>query len=504
MPVFDLLILRVGLIVACGYGAFAIRHQTVLMPEPYWHTVLAAIGLYSLSEVLLPCPKGWLPVRRGIDAGLRLGLIALILSATAFALKISDQYSRLWAILWALSSWTALFGLAGAGNRHPQSSRRLILVGEPEVTERAQTDFAGTAGTDILCLRPPELLDWLNQRSETDVSLERDEILLVGQMPEPAQRTALILALHGSPVALRYCPDLDDFLIGGESETLSLVPRPEPTQDMVKRLEDIVLTSLFLVVWAPLMAIIALLVWRSGPGPILFHQRRLGLAGRAFTIYKFRTMVPMASDQPEAPQAEDNDARVTAIGRILRHWGLDELPQLLNVLRGDMSLVGPRPHAFPHDMAWGAKLPQYAQRFRMRPGITGLAQIQGWRGHVDSDNAISKRLELDLRYIHTWSLGQDLRILVKTIPSLIRSTRSSAGQPTHDPLGQQRDEEAAVAGGVTRSQPQRLLEQAEQPFHPGSLHPDRRPAAVAGQHIQGTTDAEGKGDGAGGVDPGQE
>jgi putative colanic acid biosysnthesis UDP-glucose lipid carrier transferase len=441
-PVLDALATRLGLIVVCGYGAFAIRHQTLLMPEPYWHTLLATLALFGLSELLLPSPKGWQPVRRGVDAGLRVGLIALILSATAFALKISDQYSRLWAIYWALSSWGALLGLALAGTPHAQSRRRLILVGEPEVTGQVQADYAPHSGPDIVCLRPPELLDWLDQRDATGTPLDGEEILLVGHVPEPAQRTALVLALHGSPVALRYCPDLNDFLAGGERGTLPLVPAPGAVQDMIKRVEDVLFASVTLALCAPLMAVIALLVWRSGPGPILFHQRRLGLGGRAFTIYKFRTMVPTASDQAEAPQAEGNDSRVTGIGRILRHWGLDELPQLLNVLRGEMSLVGPRPHAFPHDMAWGSKLPQYAQRFRMRPGITGLAQIRGWRGHVESDIAITTRLDLDLQYIRTWSLGQDLRILAETIPSLIRNAPPSAsppGQPPHDPLGQHRD-----------------------------------------------------------------
>lgn len=437
----DLLATRLGLIVACGYGAFSIRHQTLLMPEPYWHTLLAAVGLYGLSELLVPSPKGWLPIRRGMDAGLRLGLIALILSTTAFALKISDQYSRLWAIYWALSSWVTLFGLALAAIRHSQMPRRLILVGEPKVTEQAQADYATQSGMDILCLHPSELLDWLDRRNATGVPLDGEKILLIGHVPEPAQRTALILALHGSPVALRYCPDLDDFLAGGARDAAFSAGTGTGA-----RLDQApgghFFTSLALMLCAPLMGIIALLVWRSGPGPILFHQRRLGLGGRAFTIYKFRTMVPMASDQAEAPQVENHDARVTGIGRVLRHWGLDELPQLLNVLRGDMSLVGPRPHAFPHDMTWGSKLPQYAQRFRMRPGITGLAQIRGWRGHVESDVAIATRLELDIQYIRTWSLGLDLRILAETIPSLIRNAPPSASPPSQsldDPLGQHRD-----------------------------------------------------------------
>lgn len=420
-PVLDRLITRLGLIAICGYAAFCLRHQTLLMPLPYWHALLAAVGLYGFGALLLPSPKGWRPIRHGLDLALRLGLIALFLSATAFALKVSDQYSRLWTIYWLLSSWMALFALALAGARRPKLRRHLVLVGEPEVTGKAQHDHAVQSDTVVACLRPPDLLAWLSQREVAGDRLDGLEILLVGHVPEPAMRTALILALHGSPVALRYCPDLHDFDTAGERGTLPLVPPPGPMQDMVKRLEDILITSASLLLCAPLMLVIAALVWRSGPGPILFHQRRLGLGGRAFTIYKFRTMVPIACQQAEAPQAEDNDARVTAIGHILRHWGLDELPQLLNVLRGDMSLVGPRPHAFPHDMAWGAKLPHYAQRFRMRPGITGLAQIRGCRGHVESDDAIATRLRLDLEYIRTWSLSLDLRILAGTIPSLIRN-----------------------------------------------------------------------------------
>jgi putative colanic acid biosynthesis UDP-glucose lipid carrier transferase len=162
----------------------------------------------------------------------------------------------------------------------------------------------------------------------------------------------------------------------------------------------------------------------SSPGPILFLQDRYGLDGRRFRIFKFRTMRVMeAGDQPGLRQASRDDPRVTPVGRLLRRWSLDELPQLFNVLRGDMSLVGPRPHAVQHNELYRKQIPGYMQRHAFRPGITGLAQVEGWRGETATLEAMACRVEADLRYQNNWSLKLDVKILLKTLLRL-RSTNA--------------------------------------------------------------------------------
>lgn len=189
-----------------------------------------------------------------------------------------------------------------------------------------------------------------------------------------------------------------------------------PYQD-TKRMLDIALSVLALIVLSPVLALATLAVALDSPGPVLFCQRRTGLNGRPFGIFKFRTM-SVLEDGDEVTQAIEGDARVTRTGRFLRAASIDELPQLFNVLAGDMSLVGPRPH--PVEMNIKGRMyhliaPDYAARHRMKPGITGLAQISGFRGLVDTAGKAHGRLALDLRYIREWSVGMDLRILARTV-----------------------------------------------------------------------------------------
>lgn len=190
-----------------------------------------------------------------------------------------------------------------------------------------------------------------------------------------------------------------------------------------KRSFDFAMAFAALLVFLPLLLTIALLVRLESHGPALFRQRRTGLHGRIFTVFKFRTMT-VAEDGATVRQATVGDARVTAIGAILRKLSLDELPQLLNVLRGDMSLIGPRPHAVSHDEMWGAQVPGYERRFRARPGLTGYAAVCGFRGEVKDLQAIVDRVESDNEYIDTWSFGLDLKIIWRTLPLIFGDSRA--------------------------------------------------------------------------------
>jgi putative colanic acid biosysnthesis UDP-glucose lipid carrier transferase len=189
-------------------------------------------------------------------------------------------------------------------------------------------------------------------------------------------------------------------------------------QDPLKRAMDIVVAGGALLFFAPLLALIAVLIKLESPGPVLFRQSRGGLNGQAFTIFKFRSM-RCQEDGAKVVQARRDDDRITTIGRIIRKTSIDEMPQLLNVLKGDMSIVGPRPHALAHDEQYGALIANYHLRFRTRPGLTGLAQIKGLRGGTSALEAMAARVDADNDYIECWTLAGDIRILLMTVPHLL-------------------------------------------------------------------------------------
>lgn len=184
---------------------------------------------------------------------------------------------------------------------------------------------------------------------------------------------------------------------------------------VAKAIEDRVLAALLLLLFGPLLALIALAVRSTSAGPVLFGQKRYGFNNEVITVYKFRTMFHGRPEEPEVPQARRDDPRVTPLGRILRRTSVDELPQLFNVLRGDMSLVGPRPHAVAHNQKYAAIIDRYLGRHKMKPGITGWAQVNGLRGPTETPEKMEERIEYDLYYIDNWSLFFDLRILVMTV-----------------------------------------------------------------------------------------
>jgi lipopolysaccharide/colanic/teichoic acid biosynthesis glycosyltransferase len=181
-----------------------------------------------------------------------------------------------------------------------------------------------------------------------------------------------------------------------------------------KRLIDIAAASLGLLVLLPLFCLVALIVCLESRGPVLFRQRRAGRDGAIFQIYKFRSM-RVLEDGEQVTQATATDHRVTRFGAFLRRSCIDELPQLLNVIKGDMSLVGPRPHALAHDTHYSALIPDYSARLLVRPGIAGLAQVSGFRGPTPTVESMAGRVDLDLEYIATWSLMQDMHILLRAV-----------------------------------------------------------------------------------------
>lgn len=201
----------------------------------------------------------------------------------------------------------------------------------------------------------------------------------------------------------------------GSSSLLSVFDTPiQGFDSWLKRLEDLVLASTILALISPVMLLVAAAVKFSSPGPIIFKQRRYGLDGRTIYVWKFRSMTAM-DDGDHVEQAKVGDQRITPVGKFLRRTSLDELPQFFNVIQGTMSIVGPRPHAVAHNEEYRSLVNGYMLRHKVKPGITGLAQIKGFRGETDTLDKMSRRVEYDLEYIRRWSILLDLRIVFLTI-----------------------------------------------------------------------------------------
>lgn len=250
-----------------------------------------------------------------------------------------------------------------------------------------------------------------------------DEPDLVGTCVDAVRRLPAAIHLGPTPILERYGDTRIDQ--SGPISSVNLVRSPlSPMEVAAKRAFDLVGASAALLLLGPILMLAALAVALDSRGPILFLQRRYGFNQQPFRIIKFRSMSTM-EDGPGLQQVKAGDSRVTRVGRVLRKTSIDELPQLLNVLAGDMSLVGPRPHALAHDQLFERTIAVAARRHNVKPGITGWAQVRGWRGETDTPEKIQARIEHDLHYIDNWSIWFDLSILLRTVlsPQTFRNAR---------------------------------------------------------------------------------
>ena len=232
----------------------------------------------------------------------------------------------------------------------------------------------------------------------------------------------LLDQLQGTTASLFFVPDVFGIgIIQGRLQDMNGVPvvgiceTPfTGTNELVKRVSDVVLASIILVLTAPVLLVLAIGVKLSSPGPIVFKQRRNGLDGNEIIVYKFRSMTA-TDDGPVVLQAKPNDARLTPFGAFIRRTSLDELPQFINVLQGRMSVVGPRPHAVAHNEEYRKLIKAYMVRHKVKPGITGWAQVNGHRGETETIEKMQARIQYDLEYLRNWSLALDLQIVIRTI-----------------------------------------------------------------------------------------
>ncbi|MCA0902152.1 undecaprenyl-phosphate glucose phosphotransferase [Microbulbifer agarilyticus] len=326
-------------------------------------------------------------------------------------LRVNDHNTRSAAIL---GFNEAAVKLAQELQRNPQLGIRLQGV--------YRLPGLGGEGDDALPGNSHLIAGDLEQALSAARTGDLDLIYIALPVGEARHIGQLLAALGDTTATVFLLPDIfgSNLLrtrwqrIGG-STVLSIYDSPiQGINSWLKRLEDLLVSTMALTLLSPLMLLIALGVKLTSSGPVLFKQRRYGLNGHTIDVWKFRSMT-CTEDGPTIQQAQKNDARVTPFGRFLRCTSLDELPQLFNVLGGTMSIVGPRPHAVAHNEQFRSIVSGYMLRHKVKPGITGWAQINGWRGETDTLEKMHKRVEHDLDYIRNWSIFLDLRILCLTV-----------------------------------------------------------------------------------------
>ena len=373
--------------------------------------------------------------------------VVLMLVAAGYLLKATNAYSHKLLFVWFILTPLAFAGAQSLARkitrwrlRQGALRRRLVVVGATKVgcelaSRLTAEPWLGTVDGFFDDRRPHRLpravrARLLGRYGDIAEYARRNQvhvIYLCLPISSQSRIRRLLEELSDSTASIYLVPDLSAFDLMqarfGEVRGLPLLAvRESPFCGMTgvsKRASDIVLSALAVLITAPLMLAIAIGVRRSSPGPILFRQRRYGLDGRQIIVYKFRSMT--VCEDGVIQQATRSDPRVTPFGRWLRRSSLDELPQLFNVLQGTMSLVGPRPHAVAHNEYYRRLVSGYMLRHKVRPGITGLAQVNGERGETQNVSKMQTRIELDLEYLNNWSLGLDLRILLKTLAVVFHS-----------------------------------------------------------------------------------
>jgi Undecaprenyl-phosphate glucose phosphotransferase len=353
----------------------------------------------------------------------------------AFLLKAGGELSRGSTVLVALvgvvpilvSRRAVAMLVIRAAKTARLRARRILLVGwRSAIEEFAREHQPWMLGLHIVgscALDAGNFSAELNRAAELARHLEPDDVFILVPWSETHTIEKVVDKVVTLPTAVHLGPER---VLGrfhgvhiqqiGSMATLCLVQAPLSRYErFVKRAVDVVGATVALIILWPLFVLVAIAIKLDSDGPVLFTQVRYGFNQKPFDIFKFRTMTVQPDE--DVTQARPNDPRVTRVGRFLRRWNLDELPQLVNVVRNEMSLVGPRPHAVPHNLDFEQRTVLYARRHNVKPGITGWAQVNGFRGPTDTEDKLHARLEHDLYYIEHWSLSFDMAILLRTVLS---------------------------------------------------------------------------------------
>jgi putative colanic acid biosynthesis UDP-glucose lipid carrier transferase len=433
------LVVIIATAVACGLAYNLIAHSVVTDYGEY----LGIGGLFGVIYLLRMhalggyWPEALLARRSDVTDILSAWVFAFsVLAITAYLLKIGHVFSRGSVISFALVGLVAVFFvrigvrslLRWAREQHLFAERRALLIGEPaELADSHLSEGLSRSGYSLQDVLPLDLQS-VEQAAESAVEAAVrprtrpvQEILLCINWANLERAERILERLRVLPVPVLLVADrrvraiLPNSVSNVGSVLAIEVQRASLTtfEQAMKRTLDVVGAVTGLILLFPLLVIVSLAIKLDSSGPVLFRQTRTGFSGRPFTIYKFRTMT-VTENGDVIPQARRNDTRVTRIGRLLRRTSIDELPQLLNVLKGEMSLVGPRPHALAHDNEYTRLIANYSFRHHMKPGITGWAQVCGFRGATPTVDLMEQRLERDLWYINNWSIWLDIKTVLLT------------------------------------------------------------------------------------------
>jgi putative colanic acid biosynthesis UDP-glucose lipid carrier transferase len=367
-------------------------------------------------------------------------IVGFSLTGLAFITKSGADYSRSWIGLWFVFTWLMLVGarvilrivlrwLRSSGYNH----RHIVIVGTGEqaavVADRLR--YSSWFGLEISALfgaDTSKLPSWLkNKKIITDINELRNYVDQGGvdqvwiSLPHSEEETIrnVISSLDGSAAEIRYVPDIFEYQLMHHSlSEIAGVPvvnisysAIDGMNEILKSVEDYLLSAILLILASPAMLLIAIGVKLSSPGPVLYRQQRVGWNGHEFTMFKFRSMPVEAEKETGPVWASKVDKRATRFGAFLRKTSLDELPQLFNVLKGEMSLIGPRPERPMFVEKYKDEVPHYMKKHLVKAGLTGWAQVHGWRGNT----CLHTRIEHDLYYIENWSLWLDIKIIIMTI-----------------------------------------------------------------------------------------
>jgi putative colanic acid biosynthesis UDP-glucose lipid carrier transferase len=380
-------------------------------------------------------------------------MIVAFLLALGYITKYSEDFSRRVVLTWVIATPAMLvvvtLGLHELMRRtmhDPSSARRVAFAGCNDASMALADRIAANAGLLGLSIKGffddrsaqrlgvegrVRILGTLTELVE-QAKLGRIDVIFLALPVRQVQRVKEMMEeLRDSTVSIYYVPDVFVYDLiqarTGEILGMPVVALCETPfygyRGVVKRITDVVFAATLLLITAPLLLAIAWMVKRTSPGPVIFKQRRYGFDGQEIVVYKFRTMTVL-EDGAQVKQAQRADVRITPIGRFLRRYSLDELPQLFNVLQGRMSLVGPRPHAVAHNEEYRKLIKGYMIRHKAPPGITGLAQVNGCRGETARLEDMQARVDYDLQYLRSWSPFLDIKILFLTAVRLLRDEKA--------------------------------------------------------------------------------
>lgn len=433
VPTFDALALVVG-----GVIAYWVRFDTIALHERYTLAIAIMVLLIILLNVMQGAYTRWRITRISTLLGklLLVWLIVAILAASIiYFAHAADRYSRLWVgytltisfLICSVARVSAQLMLRQA-RRRGMARRPVFMIGPGEQLIRVAKGMRASPAEGYSIAGVSRLTGEVDATyyqglSERVARSGAREVWICVPFEMGSVVRSILFALRNHTAEVRFIPDFQDMQLlnhqmsevaGRLAIDLSVTPINGMAR-ITKRLEDIVLGAIFLILSLPACFVIAIILKIQSPGPILFKQYRTGVNGRCFKVYKFRSMEVHDEKSNKVTQACRGDPRVTRFGAFLRSTSLDELPQFYNVLQGRMSIVGPRPHALAHNDYYKELVESYMKRHKVKPGITGWAQVNGFRGATETIEKMEKRVEHDLWYIDNWSIWLDLRIIALTI-----------------------------------------------------------------------------------------